>query len=447
MIAADLSRLAARNLRQAKLRTTLTTAGVAIGVGALTCMVSFGLGIQEQLLGQFLKSGLFDTITVTSGRLGFGPGFRGRPEQSHSTAGTPAPALDDEALKKFAAIDHVKEVYPNVRVPVEIRYGSFSEFTTAAGVPMSSGNEGVFRNMFRGTFFPAGTADACVLNQNLAKRMIDGDTGNLIGKKVRLSYASSVAPSTGATPFAMGGLNLQREERDFTIAGVLESVPAAGLGLLSPVMIPLDTAMQMGVTDITNPQALFSRLSDRQTFSAVTVRVKRPGDVDEAEKKIKDMGFMAFSLNDAMQGAKRGFLLLDLLLGLIGSIALTVASLGIVNTMVMSILERTREIGIMKAVGGDDRDIRLIFLVEASIIGLAGGVLGIVLGWVVGRAINLGANIYIQSQGGSSGNLFSLPLWLIVGAIVFSIVLSLLAGSYPASRAARLDPIQALRHD
>jgi putative ABC transport system permease protein len=74
-------------------------------------------------------------------------------------------------------------------------------------------------------------------------------------------------------------------------------------------------------------------------------------------------------------------------------------------------------------------------------------VLGIVLGWVVGRAINLGANIYIQSQGGSSGNLFSLPLWLIVGAIVFSIVLSLLAGSYPASRAARLDPIQALRHD
>jgi ABC-type lipoprotein release transport system permease subunit len=125
MIAADLSRLAARNLRQAKLRTTLTTAGVAIGVGALTCMVSFGLGIQEQLLGQFLKSGLFDTITVTSGRLGFGPGFRGRPEQSHSTAGTPAPALDNEALKKFAAIDHVKEVYPNVRVPVEISTARF----------------------------------------------------------------------------------------------------------------------------------------------------------------------------------------------------------------------------------------------------------------------------------------------------------------------------------
>jgi len=203
----------------------------------------------------------------------------------------------------------------------------------------------------------------------------------------------------------------------------------------------------MIAVDISNPQTLLSQLSDRRTYSSVTVKVKRPEDVDEAERKIKAMGFAAFSLNDAMQDAKRGFLLLDLLLGLIGSIALTVASLGIVNTMVMSILERTREIGIMKAVGGDDRDIRLIFLVEAAIIGLTGGVLGILLGWVVGRAINFGANIYIQSQGGPTGDLFSLPAWLIGGAILFSILTSLLAGSYPASRAARLDPIQALRHD
>jgi len=101
----------------------------------------------------------------------------------------------------------------------------------------------------------------------------------------------------------------------------------------------------------------------------------------------------------------------------------------------------------MKAIGGSDADIRLIFLVEASAIGVLGGITGVILGWVVGRAINFGANIYIQNQGGTPGNLFSLPLWLIAGAIAFSWVVSLLAGSYPASRAARLDPIQALRHD
>jgi putative ABC transport system permease protein len=454
MIALDISRLAARNLREAKLRTALTTTGVAIGVGALTCMVSFGVGIQEQLFGQFLKSGLFDTITVTSARLGVGPGMRGRPERAASPsapgaakAKAPAPLLDDDALRKFAAIDRVREAYPNVRVPVEIKYGSFSEFTAAAGIPMSARNEGVFRNMSRGSFFPGDAADTCILSQNLADRMAEGDTGKLIGTKVRLSFASSAAGPPEATAFTLGGISLKREEKEFTIAGVLESGTSMGFGMLSPVMIPLNKAMEMGVTDISNPQTLLSQLSDRRTYSAVTVKVKRPEDVDEAEKKIKDMGFTAFSLNDAMQGAKRGFLLLDLLLGLIGSIALTVASLGIVNTMVMSILERTREIGIMKAVGGDDRDIRLIFLVEASIIGLTGGVLGILLGWVVGRAINFGANIYIQSQGGPTGDLFSLPAWLIGGAILFSILLSLLAGSYPASRAARLDPIQALRHD
>jgi ABC-type antimicrobial peptide transport system permease subunit len=113
----------------------------------------------------------------------------------------------------------------------------------------------------------------------------------------------------------------------------------------------------------------------------------------------------------------------------------------------MSILERTREIGIMKAIGGSDGDIRRIFLIEASAIGFFGGMAGVLLGWLVGRIINIGANLYIEQQGGTAGNLFSLPFWLIGGAIGFSIAISLMAGSYPAARAARLDPIQALRHD
>ncbi len=239
MITADVSRLAARNLREAKLRTALTTIGVAIGVGALTCMVSFGLGIQEQLFGQFLKSGLFDTITVTSARLGLGPGMRGRPERSGSEntpgatqAKTTAPLLDDDALKKFAAIDRVREVYPNVRVPVEIKYGSFSEFTAAAGIPMSARNEGAFRNMSRGSFFAADAADACILVQNLAARMVEGDTGKLIGRKVTLSFASSPARSPEAAAFTLGGISLKREEREFTVAGILESGPGMGFGLI-----------------------------------------------------------------------------------------------------------------------------------------------------------------------------------------------------------------------
>jgi putative ABC transport system permease protein len=94
----------------------------------------------------------------------------------------------------------------------------------------------------------------------------------------------------------------------------------------------------------------------------------------------------------------------------------------------------------MKAIGAGENDIRRIFLIEASVIGLSGGIIGTALGWVVGRAINFGANVYIRSQGGTPNTLFSLPAWLIATAIAFSIVVSLIAGSYHASRAARLDP-------
>ena len=173
----------------------------------------------------------------------------------------------------------------------------------------------------------------------------------------------------------------------------------------------------------------------------------QPQYTQDVEDAIKKLGFNAFSANDALQGAKRAFIILDLLLSLIGSIALAVSSLGIVNTMVMSILERTREIGIMKAIGGSDADIRRIFLVEASAIGCFGGVAGVALGWLVGRAINIGANIYISRQGGTAASLFSLPFWLIGGAIGFSVAISLHRRklSRPPRCPARSDPGAAPR--
>ncbi len=217
--------------------------------------------------------------------------------------------------------------------------------------------------------------------------------------------------------------------------------------MFAAVMIPLARARAMGVADLSGAQALLRQLSDQRVYTTVTVKVNRAQDTEAVEKKIKDLGFNAFSIADLLESQKKAFILLDLLLGLVGSIALTVASLGIVNTMVMSILERTREIGVMKAVGGGDADVRKIFLVEASLIGLFGGLFGIALGWAVGRVINAGANYYLQTQGVPAANLFLIPWWLMAGAIGFALIVSLVAGSFPAMRAARLDPIQALRHD
>jgi putative ABC transport system permease protein len=457
MIVHDTLRLALRNLRQARLRTVLTTLGVSIGVGALACMLSFGVGIQDQILGQFIKSGVFDSITVFSDT----PGFARIPSRdmqrlanpkakasfSSEKEAKPRPPLDDAALERINSLKKVKEVYQNLRLPLEVKYGSFSEFTAAVAVPASAKGEGVFQRISYGDFFPNETDDVCMLSLELARRILGVAPKDLIGKEVTLAYAT-----TGALAHPtqlLGGVNLQQMEKQFRIVGIIEREPGPNMGfaLFSSVMLPMRKAQEMGASDVSNSIALLQQFSKKRSYTSVTVKVRKPQDVEEVETAIKDMGFQAFSLNDALKGAKKAFILIDVMLSLIGSIALTVASLGIVNTMVMSILERTREIGIMKAIGGSDGDIRRIFLVEASVIGLAGGILGTILGWVVGRAINFGANIYIRSQGGTSANVFSLPWWLILGGIGFSIAISLMAGSYPASRAAKLDPIQALRHD
>ena len=139
--------------------------------------------------------------------------------------------------------------------------------------------------------------------------------------------------------------------------------------------------------------------------------------------------------------------MLDLFLGIFGSLALAVASIGIVNTLVMAILERRREIGILKAIGASDMDVKRLFFAEAGVMGAFGGVLGVALGWAIGRVINLGTNIYLRRQDMAPEQIWFVPWWLVGGALGFAIVVSLLSGLYPAARAARLDPVQALRYE
>jgi putative ABC transport system permease protein len=142
------------------------------------------------------------------------------------------------------------------------------------------------------------------------------------------------------------------------------------------------------------------------------------------------------------------FLIINSALGLLGGISLLVASFGIANTMIMSILERTREIGIMKAIGAEDREIKLIFFIEASVIGLAGGVLGSLVAWGIDALANrLAYRFVLKPQGASYVDFFALPPYLWLGAIVFAVLISIVAALYPAARAARIDPVRALRHD
>src|SRR5206468_2482091 len=169
--------------------------------------------------------------------------------------------------------------------------------------------------------------------------------------------------------------------------------------------------------------------------------------IQGVQEAIKKMGFNTFSIVDATRSLRRFFAVLDLFLGIFGSLALAVASLGIMNTLVMAIMERRREIGIMKAIGASDGDVKKLFFFEAGAMGLLGGALGVILGWIIGKVINFGTNVYLQNQDLPPENLWYLPIKLVLFALVFAVGMSLASGLYPASRAAKLDPVKALRHD
>ena len=172
--------LALRNLGQAKLRTALTTLGVSIGIASLAGMVSLGVGLQDQFVGRFQKSGMFDAITVMSAsdrpgglatlgggaRGGRGGGFgrrgAGAGRSGPASADGTARELTDETLQELAALPNVREVYPSLRVPLEVKYGTESEFVAAAGVPMGARTEGGFQTLTHGRFFESADENACL---------------------------------------------------------------------------------------------------------------------------------------------------------------------------------------------------------------------------------------------------------------------------------------------
>ena len=213
------------------------------------------------------------------------------------------------------------------------------------------------------------------------------------------------------------------------------------------VFIPLQMIENLHIMLPSGMRESEPNFSSVPTYLSLSVRVKNPNDVESVQDAIKKLGFNTFSILDATRNLRRFFAVLDLFLGIFGSLALTVAALGIVNTLAMAILERRREIGIMKAIGASDGDVKKLFFAEAAVMGFVGGILGVALGWAIGRVINIGTNIYLRRQDLPAENLWSVPWWLVMGAIVFAILVSMISGLYPAARAARLDPVQALRYE
>ncbi|MFZ0277372.1 MAG: FtsX-like permease family protein [Candidatus Sulfotelmatobacter sp.] len=466
----DLTELALRNLRESVLRNSLTTIGISVGVASLVAMLSLGIGLQQLASRRLMKSGLFDTVVVTSRR-----DLRnfGREEERNGPAPAESRILDEPTRREIERLPNVQEAYPDIRFITELRYEDKPHLTMVAALPPSAQSNDAFEAV-QGHFFSSDTAPEAILQKAFAEELL-GKTPKagvdetkvaelaapLLGKELTMRYAEREAAPTAPLKSADDNAN---SAADQTLAGAAYSVISreqklkiVGVADLDPesmrgptrarVFLPLKLAKSLHVMQPTDLREISRAASDEPVYSSVSVRVKNPSQIQTVEDAVKKMGFNTFSILDASRSIQQFFKVLDVFLGIFGSLALAVAFIGIVNTLVMAILERRREIGIMKAIGASDGDVKRLFFAEAGAMGILGGIVGVALGWAIGQVINLGTNIYLKSQSFPPEHFWSVPLWLVAFAVVFSFFVSLAAGLYPAGRAARLDPVQALRYE
>lgn len=445
---ADHVELSLSNLWNMKLRAILTTIGVMVGIGALVSMVSLGLGMQRNLTDSFNSLELFNSITVlppNSRRAMAAPGKTGPLDEKRGSTRL----LDEKASEEISRLHGVTFVFPDVRFPAKVRFNGTEDFRLVQALPARITSSKLVR-ILAGKPFQSDDASEVIVSSGLLRQFKVPNPASAVGERMELmSIAIDPAafnPMNFPALFRGGGLTL--ESHPFTISAVTE-----GMGLDAPgptssdVYIPAGSVSRVYKLPFTNIWDLFGMREGRMGYSALNVRLASPAYVDSVKARVQQMGFSCFALADQFRQIKTTFYFVDMVLAAVGMVAIFVASLGIINTMVMSVLERYSEIGIMKAVGASDTDIKKIFFFESSSIGFMGGILGLGLGWAVSRFINLVVNYFMARQGIPYLDYFHLPLWLCLAAIAFSIGISLVSGIYPATRAARIDPVVALRHD
>jgi putative ABC transport system permease protein len=425
----ELIRQSTEAIVRASVRSLLTTFGIAIASGALVCMVAFALGLQAQIEAPFKLLGLLNHIQVLPGSAP-SDGSEGRP-------------LDDGAIAAIEALPEVDYAFPDIRISeVKATNGDKTKRVFAIGLPREPALFGYFRDfLVAGDFFSVSDKPEAILGEQLVQMLGFSSPKDSVGRTLHLAVSGLAA--TGADKF-----HLQERTLDVKIVAVYRPPSFASQIGADAMVLPIDLMRDMPGANI---ESTLHRMrvqpgSTPSPYAQVMAHVVQIGDVPRAEKKIQSLGFETHSFLKELAEVRRSFLFMEVLLASVGTVALIVAGLGIANTLLMTVMERSQEIGLYKAIGASDGDVRTLFLTEAGVLGLVGGLAGLVLAWVVAMILQWGINFYAAHQGvPEPGNVFRFPFWLLAGAVLFSVGISVLSGLYPASRAARQDPIRALR--
>jgi ABC-type transport system, involved in lipoprotein release, permease component len=449
----DLVRLSVKNFLRRKVRTILTILGVVIGTAAIVVMLSLGLGMTESFKQQLSTMGSLNVITLDKYNY----------NEVTSSGQVKEVKLNDKTVQQLKAIEGIEAVTPTLRTTLKFGSGKYISYVSVIGIDPAVMDKFDFK-LESGRLLTKDDTNAVVFGSSVSTQFYNP----------RNTQSNRVFMMGGMGQEQKGPVDLLKDKLVMTTdmmygekkqPGVVQDpntkpakiYKALGVGLLQQsndekswsAYMNIDYLKKLMMESVKSQSGKSVYNDPRNGYEQILVKVKDFNDVQKIQNEIKKLGYSSSSLMDILKSMQKQAKTLQLILGGIGAISLLVAALGIANTMIMSIYERTREIGIMKVLGCLLGDIRRMFLMEAGFIGFMGGIVGLLFSFGVSFLINtIGGNAMGSSgmgNGGEQTKISVIPVWLALASVGFATLVGLISGFYPANRAMKLSALEAIK--
>ena len=468
----DLLRMSAGSLKRRKLRAFLTILGVVIGTASIVVMISLGLGLQQSMYEQMELDGGTTGLTVT------GKTADGMMMYSYDTSSEEEPDkyITDETIEELKSLEHVKSADPVLNFSALALKGKYEGYLQLCGMtpeameklnlelepggrlpdPDSPELELVFGNMVLVDFYEKGTGSGYWGTGELPGIDLQNDKLFVILDQDSY-YQTQDTQDMGAAGVSEGdgngGANTVRTPKKYVlgacgvIAGGPDTYNANSYNVLCDIY-KLKEYLQKefrGRAIPGQPTTQSGKPYSQFVYSSASLQADNMENVEELAQTIRSLGYDVYTNMEYINGMKKTLGMVQAVLGGIGAVSLLVAAIGIANTMMMAIYERTKEIGVMKVIGCSLKNIRQLFLLEAAFIGFIGGIAGNVLSLVISAVINV--LVPGESLWGTEGNISYIPVWLMLASMGFAVLVGMAAGYFPAVRAMKLSPLAAIRNE